>query len=77
MHFRQISAKIQPKNVKQHFDWGEPGTLGPPGYALEVYRYPNFVLSMIYFLSLAFRPPNREAFSETAKLTFNLKQKSK
>jgi len=23
MHFRYISAKIQPKNWKQHFDWGE------------------------------------------------------
>jgi len=22
MYFRQISAKIQPKNLKQHFDWG-------------------------------------------------------
>jgi len=22
MHFRHISAKIQPKNWKQHFDWG-------------------------------------------------------
>jgi len=21
MHFRHISAKIQPKNLKQHFDW--------------------------------------------------------
>jgi len=25
MHFRHISAKIQPENLKQHFDWGEPG----------------------------------------------------
>jgi len=23
MHCRHISAKIQPKNLKQHFDWGE------------------------------------------------------
>jgi len=22
MHFKHISAKIQPKNLKQHFDWG-------------------------------------------------------
>jgi len=22
MHFTHISAKIQPKNLKQHFDWG-------------------------------------------------------
>jgi len=33
MRFRNISAKIQPKNLKQHFDWGG-GFLGPPGYAL-------------------------------------------
>jgi len=31
MHFRHISAKIQLKNLKQHFDWGG----GPLGYALE------------------------------------------
>jgi len=24
MHFRHISAKIQPKNLKEHFDWGGP-----------------------------------------------------
>jgi len=29
MHFRHISAKIQPKNLKQHIDWGA-GYLGPP-----------------------------------------------
>jgi len=36
MHFRHISAKIQLKNLKQHFDWGGrgPGPVGPPGYAL-------------------------------------------
>jgi len=34
MHFKHISAKIQLKNLKQHFDWGSPGSLGPPGYAL-------------------------------------------
>jgi len=28
MHFRHISAKIQPKNLKQHFDWEGAG---PPG----------------------------------------------
>jgi len=32
MHFRHISTKIQPKNLKPHFDWGDPGPL--PGYAL-------------------------------------------
>jgi len=34
MHFRHISAKIQPKNLKQHFDW----RAGPPGYALVSLR---------------------------------------
>jgi len=29
MHFKHISAKIQPKNLKQHFDWGEEA--GPLG----------------------------------------------
>jgi len=24
MHFRHISAKIQPQNQKQHFDWEGP-----------------------------------------------------
>jgi len=33
MHFRHISAKVQPKNLKQHFDWG-PGPPEPPSYAL-------------------------------------------
>jgi len=28
-----ISAKIQPKNLKQYFDWG--GGPGPLGYALD------------------------------------------
>jgi len=28
MHFRHISAKLQPQNLKQHFDWGA-GHLGP------------------------------------------------
>jgi len=23
MHFKRISAKIQPKILKQHFDWGD------------------------------------------------------
>jgi len=31
MHFRHISTKLHPKNLKQHFDWREGG---PPGYAL-------------------------------------------
>jgi len=32
MHFRHILAKIQLKNLKQHFDWGDrgsPGSLSP------------------------------------------------
>jgi len=28
MHFRHITAKIQLKNLKQHFDWG--ATLATP-----------------------------------------------
>jgi len=32
MHFRHNSAKIQLKNLKQHFDWG--GGPGTPGYNL-------------------------------------------
>jgi len=36
MNFRHISAKIQPKNLKQNFDWGGPGPLGLPGYALDL-----------------------------------------
>jgi len=35
MHFRHISVKIQPKNLKQHFDGGP----GPPGYALGDEQY--------------------------------------
>jgi len=35
VHFRHVSAKIQPKNLKQHFDWGARVPLDPsPGYAL-------------------------------------------
>jgi len=34
MHFRHISAKIQPKNLKQHFDWGADLLDPPPSYAL-------------------------------------------
>jgi len=31
MHFRHISAKIQSKNLKRHFNWGgESGLLGLP-----------------------------------------------
>jgi len=34
MYFKHISAKIQRKNLKQHFDWG--GLARPPsGYALD------------------------------------------
>jgi len=33
MHFSHISAKIQLKNLKQHFDWGSRA-LCPLGYAL-------------------------------------------
>jgi len=32
MHFRHISAKIQLKNLKQHFDWG--ASWAPHDYAL-------------------------------------------
>jgi len=42
MQFRHISAKIQPKNLKQHFDWrGGKGLR--PGYALVT-------ITMIYFV---------------------------
>jgi len=34
MHFRHVSAKIKPKNLKQYFDWGRGGPPGPSGYAL-------------------------------------------
>jgi len=30
MYFRHILAKIQPKNMKQHFDWGVRVPLGFP-----------------------------------------------
>jgi len=33
MHFRHISAKIQPENLKQFFHWG---WVGPLGYALAL-----------------------------------------
>jgi len=36
MHFRHISAKIQPKNQKQHIDWEGLGPTGPLSYALEL-----------------------------------------
>jgi len=36
MHFRHISAKIQLKNLKQHFDWVCPPP--PPGYALDRHK---------------------------------------
>jgi len=35
MHFRHIAAKIQTKNLKQHFDWGGPGLLGPLAVPLK------------------------------------------
>jgi len=38
MHFRNISAKIQLKNLKQHFDLVGPG---PPGYALVLLQLFN------------------------------------
>jgi len=54
MHFRHISAKIQPKNLKQHFDWG--GWTGLPGYALEVPLNSNLVVlikkNLLDFLKL-------------------------
>jgi len=34
MHFRHISTKIQPKNLKQLFDWGDRATWATYGYAL-------------------------------------------
>jgi len=34
MHFRHISAKIQHKNLKQHFDWEAQGSWALLGYAL-------------------------------------------
>jgi len=37
MYFRHISDKIQPKYLKQHFDWGA----GPPGYGLVIFSYIN------------------------------------
>jgi len=43
MHFRHISAKIQPKNLKQHIDWGA-GLLDPPGYALVTVSSPEITL---------------------------------
>jgi len=36
MHFRHISAKIQPKNLKQHIDWGGGRARLPLRYALEI-----------------------------------------
>jgi len=35
MQFRLTSAKIQPKNLKQHFDWGTPASWALLGYALK------------------------------------------
>jgi len=29
MHFKHISAKVQPKNLKQHFDWGARASWAP------------------------------------------------
>jgi len=36
MHFGHISAKIQPKNLKQHFDRGDRALWASSGYALVV-----------------------------------------
>jgi len=38
VHFRNISAKIQPKNLKQHFDWEGRGGALLLGYALVFCR---------------------------------------
>jgi len=29
VHFKHVSAKIYPENLKQHFDCGGPGPFGP------------------------------------------------
>jgi len=34
MHFRHISAKSQPKYLKQHFDWRVRAPWAPPSYAV-------------------------------------------
>jgi len=47
MHFRRISAKIQLKILKQHFDWGGPRTLGPP-LLHTCYRYDNYVPTIVW-----------------------------
>jgi len=36
MYFRHILAKIQPKSLKQHFDWGGGGGDGPLGFDLDL-----------------------------------------
>jgi len=41
MHFRHISAKIQLKNLKQHFDWE---ARVPPGYALDLHQLKSSIL---------------------------------
>jgi len=58
MHFKHISAKIQPKNLKQHFDWGG----GPPsGYALGISVQGNCVF-LLFSLIGAFS--NRNSLCE-------------
>jgi len=33
MYFKHVSAKIQPKNLKQHFDWEGAGPLATPFFS--------------------------------------------
>jgi len=63
MHFRHISAKIHPKSLKQHFDWGAPGPpfwLRPCNTMIYFCRYhdadnvnSNF-LSAMWLISITF-----------------------
>jgi len=47
MHFKHKSAKIQLKNLKQHFDWGGGGG-GAPGVPSGL---PFFCGEFLYFIS--------------------------
>jgi len=66
MHFRPISAKIQPKNLKQHFVWGGRAHKTFSGYAFGTHmqahwhdadpgklcsRHQLFQYSLSHFLS--------------------------
>jgi len=39
VHFRHVSAKIWPKNVKQHFDWEIRAPWAPSGYVLDINQH--------------------------------------